>query len=232
MSLACPWPVAEFFPDLCRSIDIYCERTSGAFDAEPVNALTNIGFLIAAAAAWRLQSVRLNEDARMLIHALCATMVAIGFGSFLFHTVGTAWASWADVIPILIFMLIYLWLALTRFFGWSASPAMAALVIFFAVTFSIEAAIPSRILWGGAYYLPTLLVLVIVAVALYRRGSPAGPAMLAAALVFICAFTARTLDAVVCPAFPLGTHFLWHLFNALLLYLLTRAAILYAPSRK
>ena len=90
---------------------------------------------------------------------------------------------------------------------------------------------PSRILWGGAYYLPTLLILTAVAIALYRLRSPAGPALLIATGVFIGAFTARTLDTVVCPAFPLGTHFLWHLLNALLLYLLTRVAIVYAPAQ-
>jgi diketogulonate reductase-like aldo/keto reductase len=38
--LPCPTVLGE----LCRSVDIYCERTSPAFFAEPLNALTNIGF--------------------------------------------------------------------------------------------------------------------------------------------------------------------------------------------
>jgi hypothetical protein len=38
-------------------------------------------------------------------------------------------------------------------------------------------------------------------------------------------FTARTLDAKLCTAFPIGTHFMWHLLNAVLLYILVRIAI-------
>jgi hypothetical protein len=47
-------------------------------------------------------------------------------------------------------------------------------------------------------------------------------------IVFLLSFTARTLDAQVCTAFPVGTHFLWHLLNALLLYILVRTAIVHA----
>ena len=45
------------------------------------------------------------------------------------------------------------------------------------------------------------------------------------------AFAARELDGPLCAENPAGTHFLWHLFAALLAYILIRAAILYAPPR-
>jgi len=48
--------------------------------------------------------------------------------------------------------------------------------------------------------------------------------------VFFAAFAARSSDMPVCDSFPLGTHFLWHLLNATLLYLLVRLAILKVPS--
>jgi hypothetical protein len=35
----------------------------------------------------------------------------------------------------------------------------------------------------------------------------------------------RTIDAAACDTFPLGTHFLWHIFNAAVLYVLLRTAI-------
>jgi hypothetical protein len=36
----------------------------------------------------------------------------------------------------------------------------------------------------------------------------------------------RSIDMAVCPELPLGTHFLWHLLNAVVLYLLLRAALI------
>ena len=35
-------------------IDLYCERFGPGIWAEPINALTNLAFLVAAFAAWRL----------------------------------------------------------------------------------------------------------------------------------------------------------------------------------
>ena len=54
--------------------------------------------------------------------------------------------------------------------------------------------------------------------------------MIAATGVFVLSLTARTLDVPIGPSFPLGTHFLWHVLNAVLVYLVVRVAILYAPS--
>jgi hypothetical protein len=39
----------------------------------------------------------------------------------------------------------------------------------------------------------------------------------------------RSLDMPLCAGWPVGTHFLWHLLNALLLYLLVRLVILHGP---
>ena len=38
---------------LFQTIDAYCERTDPGYWAEPVNALTNLAFLLAALIAWR-----------------------------------------------------------------------------------------------------------------------------------------------------------------------------------
>jgi hypothetical protein len=230
MSLACPSLIGDFAPQLCRAIDVYCERTSGGLAAEPINAITNLGYFIAAWAAWRLQTARPNSGAHTLILALLLAIVAIGLGSLAFHTIATAWASWADVIPILVFMLLFLWLTLTRFFRWPAPGAWAALAVFFVITFSLEAFVPERILWGGAYAVPTLFVMLIAGGALRLRHSPAANALLAAAGLFVLSFTFRTLDMTLCQAIPVGTHFMWHALNATLLFLLVRAAVLFAPA--
>jgi hypothetical protein len=50
----------------------------------------------------------------------------------------------------------------------------------------------------------------------------------AAAAVFSLAIVARSLDWTV--PFPLGTHFLWHLLNGVVLYLAMRAWILHVAA--
>ncbi len=79
--------------------------------------------------------------------------------------------------------------------------------------------------------MPALFVLIAIGAALYRRQRAAGKAMFGAVGIFLLSLTARTLDAPICSSFSLGTHFLWHIFNAILLYVVVRIAILYAPPR-
>ena len=229
MSLQCPSLFADRYPDLCQAIDHYCERTAPDLDAELVNALTNAAFLVGATLAWRLLARQPEANAGALIRALIAAMAAVGLGSFLFHTLGTRWAEWGDVIPILIFMLLYLWFALTCLFAWPAMWKIPALALFCLATFLLEARVPGDVLWGGTLYIPTILTFIVIGTVLKLRQHPAANAMIGAILVFFAAFAARSSDMPACETFPLGTHFLWHLLNATLLYLLVRLAILKVP---
>lgn len=232
MAAVCPAFVAEAVPGLCRTFDAYCERTGGGFDAEPLNAVTNVLMLVAAWALLRLQRRRPNRDAGGLIVAMIAAIVAGGIGAFLFHTTAAVWAVILDMAPFFVFMLLVLWLTLTRFFAWRPIAAAGGLAAFVLVIVAGGTLLPTGLLPGGAYYLVPLAVLAAVAVVLTARGSPAGPSYLAAALVFAAAIAFRQLDGPLCDAFPPGTHFLWHTLAALLAFILIRAAILYAPARR
>ncbi|HEX6118303.1 MAG TPA: ceramidase domain-containing protein [Dongiaceae bacterium] len=231
MDIACPAVFAESWPAMCRAVDHYCERTSPAFDAEPVNALTNLAFPIGAAILWLRRKQRPSVVGSGLIAALIAAMAAVGFGSLLFHVLGTRWAEWGDVVPILVFILLYLWFVLTHLLGLSTVPKAIILAVFFVATFYLEAAVPGDVLWGGALFVPTILVFITAGAVLKMRGHPAGMPMLAAMAVFLCAYFFRSLDHAICGAFPLGSHFMWHLLNALLLFLLIRLAVVHGAAR-
>ena len=69
-----------------EAVDGYCERIDASFWSEPLNAITNIFFLVAA--VWVLRREGLNSTARIL--ALILGM--IGAASFLFHSFAQAWA--------------------------------------------------------------------------------------------------------------------------------------------
>ena len=232
MSLSCPSFIASISPNLCRAVDHYCERTSDAWNAEPVNAATNVAFLIAGWAVWRLAVRRSALDGDRLLAAVIAVIPIVGLGSFTFHTLATRWAEWVDVIPILVFMLLYLWLTMSRFFGWPVLLKLAILSTFFLATFGLEALVPGNVLWGGAMYMPTIGAFLAMGLAPNRWAAGARSTFLLAAALFLLAFTLRTLDAPLCTALPFGTHFMWHVLNALLLYLLVRAAILHTPNAR
>jgi hypothetical protein len=118
------------------------------------------------------------------------------------------------------------------FFGWHWVWKLITLALFFAVTFHLESDAYGDLLWGGAMYLPTLAAMLVFGLALIRRHREAGRAFFVAAGVFLLSFTARTIDMPVCSALPIGTHYFWHIFNATVLYLLVRVAILHAPAEQ
>jgi hypothetical protein len=206
--------------DWSAPVSLYCERSDASFWAEPFNAATNAAFLIAAAAAfWRWRSAA-GRDLPAL--ALIIIVVAVGLGSFTFHTVATRGAALADVIPIAIFIYGYLLLALRRFLHVSRGAALAIVVAFAAAAQALAALVPPRFLNGSVGYLPALTALIAVAAATdgaTRRN------LTVAAMVFSLSLALRTADLSVCGIFPIGTHFLWHVLNAVVLYVLLRRAI-------
>lgn len=200
-------------------IDLYCERVGGAFWAEPLNALTNLSFLVAAWLLWRLRPRMAAPPAESGL--LIGTIAGIGIGSFLFHTFATRWAAILDVVPILIFQLLFLWFYARRRIGAGMIAATAILAAYLALGFGVARMGPS--LNGSLGYLPALLVLVALGIhhasaAVARRWD-----LLAAACLFTLSLTFRTMDREVCGAIPLGTHFLWHCLNGVVLFLATRA---------
>jgi len=61
------------------------------------------------------------------------------------------------------------------------------------------------------------LLILIYAVALRRRFPVLARGFVAGAALLILSLTARTLDLPLCASLPLGTHFLWHVFNGVML---------------
>mgnify|MGYP006296480333 CR=1 FL=1 len=204
-----------------QTVDIYCERMGPGFWAEPLNAITNAAFLIAAAVVLRALVRRDRLDAGTGL--LLALLTAIGIGSFLFHTVATRWAGLADVLPILLFILSYLALTLRRGFalawGWALALTLAFLPASAAVAAGVGA-LAGDAIGGSGGYLPALLALVIAGTWLHARGVRAGRELLAAAAVFVVSLSLRTLDSPLCGTIPVGTHFFWHVLNAVVLGLL------------
>lgn len=214
--------------DWTAPIDLYCERLGPEFWAEPVNALSNFAFFIAALYALIAQRRSGRRDAPVV--ALAIVVAFIGLGSLLFHLFGNTWSVVADVVPIMLFIYGYLALALTRFLGLSGWATALVLIAFFALNWPISALL-TPLIAGSAGYAPALLAMLIVGALLHRRGHPAGPYLLAAAAVFLVSLTLRTIDLPLCADIPLGTHWLWHILNAVTLAVLLRAAIVAPPGR-
>jgi len=200
--------------DWTRPINAYCERLDAAYWAEPVNAVTNAAFIVAAFVMWR----RLGDAPLPLARLLVIVLGLIGVGSFLFHTHAQAWAALADVVPILCFVLIYIYAANRGF--WRTGRLAALFGTGVAVALSVAlvpllALIP--VAGGSAGYLPLPLLIAGYGLALRVRAPRTARNLLLGAGLLVASLTMRSIDGLSCALFPIGTHFGWHLLNALML---------------
>ncbi|RYH11737.1 ceramidase domain-containing protein [Tropicimonas sp. IMCC6043] len=199
---------------LLRQVDGYCERTDFSYWSEPVNALTNLAFLVAAALLWR----RLDTDRLPLARAMCLVLAAIGIGSWLFHTHATVWGAIADTTPITLFILLYVFAANRDYWGLSTPLALLATAGFFpyaAATVPLFQSLPGFEI--SAAYWPVPLLIALYALALRRRAPETARGLAVGAVLLCVSLGFRSVDMSVCTAFPLGTHFLWHILNAIML---------------
>jgi hypothetical protein len=204
-----------------QTLDLYCERLGPGLLAEPVNALTNLAFLLAAWAVWK--SAR---DAQRLgpgVWLLIALMTAIGLGSGLFHTLATPRARLADELPILLFQLSYVWLYGRRVIGLGKGGALLLLVALLVLALGGRQ-FPD-VLNGSLVYAAALAFIIGLGAYHFIAAKRHRTLLLSAAALLAVSIFLRTIDNAVCDAFPLGTHFLWHLLNAAVLYLAGRALL-------
>lgn len=203
-------------------LDKYCERTGPEFWAEPANALTNLAIVIAAWFVWRLAAREQLRDSSII--AITWVIVAVGIGSFLFHTFATVVTLWLDVVPVFIFQLCYIGLYTRRVMRLSPALVSLLLLLFLAAVF---AGMPyPQLINGSLIYLPALLVIILLGLHRHREGKTERGLLLIAALLFALSILLRTVDLVICDYLETGTHYLWHALNALVIYLVMRALML------
>jgi len=221
----------------------YCERTGPGFWAEPANTLSNVAFVLAALMAFRRWRYAGGDDLPAL--GLIILVAAVGLGSFAFHALATLGAAVLDVGPIAVFICSYLFVALHRFLRLSPAIAVSALLAFVVLSTFAQR---TDILNGSIAYVPALAVMCLVATLALLRARTASAAdqpalagwaapgegerawkigwlLLSTSAVFATSLVLRSIDLAVCETIPIGTHFVWHLLNAWVLYRLVCGAI-------
>lgn len=198
------------------AVTAYCERAATGFWAEPLNALTNVAFVVAALLI--VGRLRRERGPRPEVWLLALLAVAVGVGSFLWHTLATPWAEWADVIPIGLFISVFLLAFLRRAAGLRWPLVWLLFAAYQAFNLLVQLAAPGDLFNGSVYYLPAWATLLLLALFSWSAGRPAARPLLAMWLVFSLSLLLRSVDAAICPVFPAGTHFAWHLLNAVVLW--------------
>lgn len=212
----------------------YCER---GFDtgmwAEPINALTNLAFIVAG--FWlfsRVNKAKLETGKYLDIILLVGLVIAIGVGSALWHTHATPWSMQMDVIPIQAFIFLFIASFVMRVVKNCICCAGMGIVGFLLLSWYIGANYPPHYLNGSIMYVPAAITLLAMTIYLFVGERSIAREFFLATILLAASIAFRTIDVAACQVNPFGTHFIWHVFNAMVLTLLVNSLITREVAKK
>lgn len=208
-------------------LDHYCERVTAVTWDEPFNTFSNLAFLVAAFFIYQKASSTLPRAEKPFadIWILVILVFAIGIGSATWHILAERWSLWADRLPILVFISLYLLSCLVRILNFPMAKAFAVFFAYHLFNAVVLAAFPAATLNGSLFYIPTAVFLFGITLLLWLEMHPVKHFFTTGSILFLIAIVFRTIDLSLCSLFPVGTHFIWHLLVAITIYVLMSAII-------
>ncbi|MFO8003766.1 ceramidase domain-containing protein [Thioalkalivibrio sp.] len=210
---------------------MYCERDTAGWFAEPLNTVSGFAFFISAWQAWRqLEGARLREQ--WDLHLLAGLIGLVGVASMLWHASGIGWLRWFDAAAVAAFVLAYWQVFLVRVsrLGWAGLVVGwlltgAGLALFYLL-------LPRLLLGSTLVYAPLLLLLLTGIVMSMRVDRRLARDLFLASILFLLAMVVRAADLLLCEWVIVGTHWLWHLLTAGLLFVLVDGMIRHVRLRE
>jgi len=197
---------------LFKSIDQYCERIDPTFWSEPINAFSNLAFILAGLYGFiQYTKLPVKSSWPLVFSILCTS---IGIGSFLFHTFANGITMIADVVPILVYIIVFSFYILKELLVFSWKKILLINAIFLVASVLSK----GTFLNGSITYIPTLALLLYLTLQFKLKGSAFKFDLNRLFIVFFINLIFRSSDMAICGVFPIGTHFIWHMGNGLLLF--------------
>ena len=217
-----------FGPGEVASLGLYCERVALGVWQEPFNTFSALAFICAGLLGLRLCFGSAKGDILRICMALCT--LSIGAVSFAFHMQGARLSLVYDLLPILAFDILAAWAILSRGMQMSAAAAFFMTLFILATSLALSP-ISNRygFAFSGIEHTGFVFWLVLLSLALMARGEIAsGGTLFLAGVILVFALFFKSIDIPQCAQYTHGTHWLWHLVNALASYLIIRGVPLSA----
>lgn len=213
-------------PRIDYSIYGLCERQDVHFWAEPLNAFSSFAFLyITIRLLIYFEGLQILRHRRLWdIKALLFITPCIGMASFVFHTLPGHETELIDTTFIVAFILLYFWCSLIRIAQIGVFQATICFIAYAGFTHIVVTQFP-KALNDSIGYLTTMMALIVIAFYLNMKKRAAARDFLIAALIGVMSLFFRSIDRATCDMVPFGTHFLWHVLNATLIYILMKQLI-------
>lgn len=204
-------------------VGYYGGRIDQGLLGEPLNLTTDICFFVFILFFFMRLKKEGNSDKLLQLLVILASFIALG--SVIFHSYPNKITLKIDMIPINVFGLTYIYFSMRRFFNFSYKTSFLFAISFVIISFLSEAVAKSLKI-PGIHHLTSIITLQLIGVILLKHQllHKAGKAFIFASGLYILALFFRYLDFFIYRAFPLGTHFLWHTFTAVVVVILLHTA--------
>jgi len=203
-------------------IPVNCERSNLGFFVEPLNAISNIAFIFAGVGIYQLLAK--NRVQKVEYRSLFILIFLVGFGSFLWHATRNFYALILDAVPVALSFAIITYIFLGKLIGNKLISLLIALLLI-PTRFFISSFAPTDIVSSLVRNLINATVFLLLIVWAFRKCGKIALEGTIVLIIYLIAITMRSIDLQVCPTFYLGTHSLWHIFNALAVYLTVKFLI-------
>jgi hypothetical protein len=203
-----------------------CERTAlGPFE-EPLNMISNMLFFMVAIALIRYYRSHPDLRGKWIwdLHVLTGLIMLIGVGSTVFHTVPSTTTELMDIIPIVVFIVLFFTSIIVRVGKTGVFQTIVCLLAFTGTSHFFVTQFPNA-LNDSIGYLSSMGALVMIAIYLHMKRRPSSHQFLLAALLGVISLFFRSVDNSACEVLSTGTHFLWHTLNAALIYVVMKQLI-------
>ncbi|MDP9249385.1 MAG: ceramidase, partial [bacterium] len=188
----------------------YCESLIGNILSQPLNAISNVAYFVAAFIAYRY----LRQQKATKLFILPALLGVIGIGSAWWHIANSYVGDMLDTYSIALFASVVTIIFLTKI-----TKSKVVVTAFFVVLLFLVFLAETLAVWNGSLPYVVLLGGFLITGIFYKKKFPSTKLIfLSASLTFLAAITVRSVDIILCPYIPTGTHFLWHILVATLGY--------------
>jgi hypothetical protein len=203
-----------------------CEFFKSGLQSQPINLITNLAFLISG---WKIYGLLkkhkiINKDLWLLFYGV----ILLGLGSAIRHYHSSILTLIIDGLPMLglICLSVYLFAKyLFKLNHWKSLLAIFGYVLLMAlILITFNKTVRSALVFSLS---SQLIFLPVVLISRKRRRETSG-LLVTATVFFLLAAVAFIVDLNYCQKLLFGTHWLWHIFNGLALYYLSKYFILFS----
>lgn len=187
---------------------VYCETALQwfSFPAEPINFFSNAVIILLGLIAFVFAR---RANASREVWALALLLTLTGIGSALWHGFRTPLALTLDVVPGLLFLLLFVYVWARRV--WGTYGASLYLGAFFASTFALSWLTQLVMPFRGPPLGVVITAILGAGYLIYRTRGRGATTLGVMTLVYaLIAFFFRSIDLYTCEYLIIGTHFLWH----------------------